>query len=106
MTSDRLTRLKALLDQDPDDSFTHYAIALELASREETRSAIEILEALVQRDPRYVAAYQQLGTLYQVVGRQEQARAVLGRGIGVALQEDDLHARDEMQEALDLLEES
>lgn len=103
MREERITKLMALLEADPNDSFTRYALALEYAGKEDTAQARLLLEDLLQRDPRYIPAYQQLGYLYQRLGLRELAIAVFTRGMETAKQQGDLHARGEMQEALDEL---
>lgn len=105
MSEDRLAKLRGFLETDPDDSFTTYALALEHASLGERDKAVELLEALLKRDPRYVPAYQQLGYLYLELERPQAAQAILRTGIEVSIRENDHHAGSEMQDALDALEE-
>jgi Tfp pilus assembly protein PilF len=101
MREERIARLKASLEQEPNDSFSRYALALEYAGMNNTSDARGLLEDLVQRDPSYIPAYQQLGYLYQKLGLREEARSIFTRGMEVAAQQGDFHARSEMQEALD-----
>jgi Tfp pilus assembly protein PilF len=101
MREERITRLKALLEQDPNDSFSRYALALEFAALDNNSEALALLENLLKRDKLYVPAYQQLGYLYQKLGRSEEAASAFKRGIEIASQQGDHHARSEMQEALD-----
>jgi Tfp pilus assembly protein PilF len=49
-------------------------------------------------------AYQQLGYLYQKLGRREEAVSAFRRGMEIATQQGDDHARSEMQDALDDME--
>ncbi|MCU0454475.1 MAG: tetratricopeptide repeat protein [Bacteroidetes bacterium] len=99
----RIEQLKAFIEQDPNDPFPRYALALELDAGGDTAGAISLLEDLLSRAPRYVATYQQLGTLYQKEGATAKAKAILRAGITTARQEGDLHAAGEMTEALDEL---
>ena len=71
----------------------------------ERERAVELPEALLKRDLRYVPAYQQLGYLYQKLERPQAAQAMLRTGIAVSIRENDHHAGSEMQDALDALEE-
>jgi tetratricopeptide (TPR) repeat protein len=103
MKEERIARLKEFLEQDPNDSFSRYALALEHAGRGETQVAIVLLQEVIQRDPAYVAAYQQLGYNYASLGNVEDARTILHQGIAKATEVGDNHARSEMQEALDEL---
>ena len=103
MNEDRVAKLKAFLEKDPDDSFTRYALALEYASQGDYQIAIAYLQELLHRDPDYVAAYQQLAVSFAGLGKRKEAVEILGKGIAVATKQGDLHARNEMQEALDEL---
>ena len=104
MREDRIAKLKALLALESNDSFGRYALALEYAGANDLAQALALLEDLVQRDPSYVPAYQQLGYLYQKLGRREEAVSAFRRGMETATQQDDHHARNEIQDALDDME--
>jgi tetratricopeptide (TPR) repeat protein len=100
----RLEQMLAFLEQDPDDSFARYAVALEYNSRKEHAKALEYLSELRRRDPDYVAAYFQLGHIYTGMDEWEKAEEALTEGIKVAKRTGDLHSASEMQAALDELE--
>ncbi|MBF8294486.1 MAG: Tetratricopeptide repeat protein [Bacteroidetes bacterium] len=104
MREERIAKLKALLARESNDSFSRYALALEYAGANDLPQALSLLEDLVQRDQSYVPAYQQLGYLYQKLGRREEAVSAFRRGMEIATQQDDHHARSEMQDALDDME--
>lgn len=104
MREERIGKLKALLEQDPGDSFSRYALALEYAGADDSSKAIALLEDLILRDQTYVPAYQQLGYLYEKLGRLQEAAAIFKRGMHLAAQQGDHHAQSEMQDALDSLE--
>jgi tetratricopeptide (TPR) repeat protein len=101
MNTTRLESLLRFLEQDPNDSFTRYAVALEYVSAGDLETGISYLKDLLDRDPGYVAAYQQLGYLYEELERNEDAADILKRGIEIALKAGDTHAASEMQAALD-----
>jgi Tfp pilus assembly protein PilF len=104
MKEARIAKLKALLEKEPGDSFTMYALALEYAGMNDPVQASTLLEDLVARDRAYVPAYQQLGYLYEKLGRREDAASMFKRGIIVAGEQKDHHAQREMQDALDEME--
>jgi Tfp pilus assembly protein PilF len=104
MREDRIGKLKALLELDPNDSFTRYALALEYAGANDSSQATTMLEDLMRSDPSYVPTYQQLGYLYEKLGQREKAVTVLKLGMQIAAQQGDRHARNEMQDALESLE--
>ncbi|MEX2116615.1 MAG: tetratricopeptide repeat protein [Bacteroidota bacterium] len=101
MRNDRIAQLKEFLENDPNDSFTRYALALEYAALGETPVAVSLFLDVLERDPAYVPAYQQLGFQYQKLDRKAEAIQVLQRGIEVAHERNDTHAQREMQDALD-----
>lgn len=104
MSSPRLESLLQFLEKDRNDSFTRYAIALEYISLGDIELGIRYLEDVIHLDPGYVAAYQQLGSVYNDAGREEDALNILRRGIGIARKSGDLHAASEMQDAIDDIE--
>lgn len=96
--------LDEFVAQDPNDSFSRYALALELEKENRTPEAITHLREVIARDPAYVAAYQHLGRLVAQSSSVEEAREVYLRGVSVAGAAGDQRARNEMQEALDMLD--
>ena len=105
MSEERIRKLKAFLEKDPKDSFSNYALALEYAGMGEQDKAISLLEDLVRHDPSYIPSYQQLGYLYRNANRRNDAIAIFKRGIEIAGRHGDTHARGEMQDAIDELEQ-
>jgi Tfp pilus assembly protein PilF len=104
MREERIAKLKALLARESNDSFSRYALALEYVGANDLAQALTLLEDLVQRDQSYVPAYQQLGYLFQKLGRREEAVSAFRRGMEIAAHQGDDHARSEMQDAIDDME--
>ena len=102
---ERIKAFTELLAKNPDDSFSRYALALEYVSLGETEDAITELQGLIQRDPKYLAAYHQLGRLYCKVNNTAKAKKIFGRGIELAIETSDIHAKTEMEEELDEIED-
>ena len=100
----RIEKLKVFLEDDPDDEFTLYALAQEHAKIEKFDEAVAYFERCIAVKADYSAAYFHLGKTLARVGRADEARDVLTRGIGVAAKQGDIKTRDEMQEELDALE--
>ncbi len=101
----RLEKLQALLEADPGDSFTRYAIGLEFAKASKYEDAIRTLEELREQDPAYVPTYYMLAGYYHKTGDDESAKLIYKEGIVQARQANDRHAMSELQAALDELEE-
>lgn len=100
----RLAALQSFLEQDPNDSFTRYAIGLEHAKESNYADAIKTLEELRGRDPNYIPTYYMLGGYYRETGERDNARAIYQEGITRARAARDLHAASELDAALDELE--
>ena len=100
----RREMLEEFVAQDPDDSFSRYALALELEKESRAPEALPQLREVIARDPSYVAAYYHLGRLLTQTGLVEEARDTYRRGLDVAIASGDQRARSEIQEALEMLE--
>ena len=90
--------------EDPNDSFSRYAFALELEKESGAQEALAQLKEVISRDPNYVAAYQQLGRLLAQSELIDEAREVYRRGIELASRSGDQRSRNEMQDSLAMLE--
>lgn len=100
----RREMLEEFVDQDPNDSFSRYALALELEKESRAEDAVPQLREVIARDSSYVAAYYHLGRLLAKTGRVDDAREAYCRGLDAAVAAGDQRARSEMQEALEMLE--
>ena len=100
----RLDQMLVFLEQDPNDSFSRYAVALEYASQRQFPTAIEQLNELRRRDPDYVALYYQLGEMQSKMEEWDLAEQAYTEGIAVARRIGDTHTLSELQMALDELE--
>jgi Tfp pilus assembly protein PilF len=105
MTESRLESLKRLLEEDPHDSFTRYALALEYNSLGDLETAVTYLKEVIDRDASYLPAYHQLGQIYARLNRTEEAKQVYRKGIELAQAKGDIHAKGEMTEELEELED-
>jgi tetratricopeptide (TPR) repeat protein len=87
----------------PEDAFARYGLALECAKLGDDDAAAKHFQHLIDNHPGYVAAYFQYGQFLGRLGRDAEARKMLSDGIVVAQRAGDIHARDEMQAALNSL---
>lgn len=94
-----------MIANDPTDSFSQYALALEYNSINEPLNAIEILEELIRRDANYVAAYHQLGQLYGKMNKTQDAKKIYRVGIDIAMGLNDEKEAKEMREELEEIED-
>jgi len=101
----RREKLEALLSESPEDTFLRYALALAFASEGNHDQARLRLEALLEDDSHYIPAYFQLAQIHVQLGRPDEARPVLVRGIEMARRAGDAHAESEMAGFLEQLPE-
>jgi tetratricopeptide (TPR) repeat protein len=103
MSTTRLESLKTLSAQNPQDTFLRYGLAMEYRNTGDLESAMREFQALINDTPDYSATYFHAGQTLERLGRTEEARAVYQKGIEVTTQKGDMHARSELQGALELL---
>lgn len=99
----RREQLEEMLASEPDDSFLHYALALELTKGDERPAGLKRLAEMNVRFPDHVPAYFRLGQLLAEDGDSAAAREVLNRGMLAARRTGDEHAAAEMRELLESL---
>jgi tetratricopeptide (TPR) repeat protein len=100
----RREKLEEMLAAEPDDAELRYMLAMEYASGGDDEGAVRCFRELLARAPDYPPAYHQAGRALHRLGRIEEARAMLQRGIPVALKSGNSHAAGEMQDLLDNLD--
>ena len=103
MSTPRLEILLNLVQQNPADSFMRYGLAMEYRNAGNLEAAVAEFRKLMTADPDYSPAYFHGGQTLERLGRLEEARELYTKGVEVTTRKGDLHARDEMQGALDLL---
>jgi tetratricopeptide (TPR) repeat protein len=101
--STRLDVLRSMVAQNPDDSFSRYGLAMEYAKSGDFEQAIQQYRALLAVNPNYSAAYYHGGQALEKAGRREEARQLYREGLEATTRIGDMHARSEIQAALDLL---
>jgi tetratricopeptide (TPR) repeat protein len=99
----RREMLEQFVVQKPGDAFARYGLAMECAKEGDIHAATEHFEKLLEDEPNYTAGYFQFAQLLARLGRLDQARKLLSDGIIVAQRAGDMHARDEMQSALNAM---
>jgi tetratricopeptide (TPR) repeat protein len=99
----RREMLEEFVTADPNDSFSRYALALELEKEERASEAIAQLREVLARDENYVAVYYHLGRMLAKSGQEEEALAIYKRGVEAATKAGDQKTRNEIQEAIEML---
>ena len=101
---DRLARLKALLEENPQNQFARYGLAMELSSQGRLEDSLAEFRSLMSLDPDYVASYLQAGQTLEKLNRVGEAREVYRAGIEVAARRGDMKTRGELESALSFLD--
>jgi predicted Zn-dependent protease len=100
MADTRREKLQAMLENDPDDQFLRYALAMEWDKEGATDPSLELLTRLTCDDPPHVPAYFMAGQILARASRLSESRTFLRDGIEQARQQGDTHAAGEMREFL------
>ena len=100
MTNSRLLQIEAMLEEEPEDRFLRYSLALECEKEGQHARSLELLEALTTDDEPYVPAFFMAGQQLARLSRIAEARGFLRDGIDAARRIGDSHAAGEMSEFL------
>lgn len=98
-----IQRLAGFLKKNPDDSFTKFALALELLKLDEISKARVLFESVLKQDPDYVGVYFHLGKLYERTGRFKDASRMYRNGLEVAKKQNNTRTVTELNDALELV---
>ncbi len=102
--SSKISKLAQQVKADPKDSFSKFALALELLKIDQEQKALSLFKNILQNEPDYVGVYYHLGKLYEQLGENNLALECYKDGITVATKLKDLHSKSELQGALINLE--
>ena len=103
MSSEEQSKIKQLARQiknNPGDSFSKFALALEFRKGGEFKKARILFEDILSSDPKYVGVYYHLGKLYEALDHLSEARELYQNGIEVAARQKEQRTEKELREAL------
>ena len=103
MSTKRLETLTAILERDPTNLLARYGLAMEYAQQGDQDRAVEIFRTIMASNPDYVATYYQAGQVLQRMGLLAQARETYEQGIAACNRVGNLHAKGELEAALEQL---
>ena len=92
----RIDMLRAMLDEDPNDSFVQFAIAMEYKSIGNLDKASKEFEKLKDINSQYVGLYFHLAKVYEEMELLEKAMDTYDAGINIANELNDSHAKAEL----------
>lgn len=99
----KIKTLALQLKKDPADSFSKFALALELLKRNEVSKARILFESVLKQDPDYLGVYYHLGKLYESMGLYQEASRCYRDGIRIAEKQAHSRTLSELKEALQIL---
>lgn len=92
-----------LLEENPSDVFLNYALGLELVSDENLDDGEKQFRKTLELDPDYIAAYYQLGKIYESQSQNEEALKIYNEGLKKAREQGNNKAAGEFDEAIFML---
>lgn len=96
----RKKHIQEMLQESPNDSFLHFALAKEFEKEKDYDQAISEYEWIVSNDPEYVGVYYHLAHAAIEIEKEESyIIKIFEDGISVADNQRDLHAKAELQNA-------
>ncbi len=104
--SEKIKRLARYVRDNPDDSFSKFALALELLKNNQVEKALTLFESIYKNDPGYLGTYYHLGKLYQDMDRKGDAERMFREGAVLAAQNHNPKTLSELNEALEELREA
>jgi predicted Zn-dependent protease len=98
---DKIAALTAILEQNPDDAFARYGLAIEYDRLGDSARALAEFDALLTRHPGYVPGFHMAGQMLIRNGDTARAQAYLARGLEAARNAGNGHAESEISALLD-----
>lgn len=98
----RVEQLKKFLEEDPNDPFNLYALALEYQKTDRTL-ALRLFKQLTHEHPDYLATYYPMAKLYADLDDRGSACKAYEAGIEKSRQQQNMKALRELQAAYDEL---
>jgi len=105
MQTDRLNQLLAFFRADSSDPFIIYGIGLEYVKLKQYSPALEQFELLLKNHPDYLATHYQYGKLLEALNRKEDAVIIYQRGVLIANNQLNTHAKAELHQAINEAQE-
>jgi len=102
MSQSRIEQLKFFLEQNPNDSFVKYALAIEHVNLGDDATALGFFRSILEIDPDYTGTYYHLGKLLLRKNEKEEAEKTYREGMRRTFGKEQ-HAYAELQQALNEL---
>jgi tetratricopeptide (TPR) repeat protein len=105
LRTDRMNQLLQMLEKEPSDPFLNHALALEYFSLGNFEEAKKIFEQLLNENKNYLPSYYHLGQTLEKLEENAGAIKIYKAGIELATEQKNNKAKNELGEALWLLED-
>jgi hypothetical protein len=96
----RREKLEQFVEQNPNDAFSRYGLALECIKEEDRAAADKHFRVLLIEHADYVPAYLMYAQMLVQQERKVEAKLVLTSGIDAATRQQNSHARSELEALL------
>ena len=98
MNNSRIALLKQYLEEEPEEPFNLYALAMEYLG-EHPSMALSYFETLLAKHPDYLGTYYHAGKLYQAFQKEQVAKEIFEKGIALAIRLKETKALAELRNA-------
>lgn len=103
MEISRLQMLSQFLEQNPNDAFARYGLAMEHSKAGQTEQALAEFNKLLELHPDYTNGYFMAAQTLERAGRTPEAKTMLEKGVEAAKRTGNKHALSEMSGMLEEL---
>lgn len=100
----KIPTLATRIKKNPNDSFSKFALALELINIDQQSKARLLFENILDNEPNYVGVYYHLAKLYTEFNENKKALETYKEGIKIAAEANNQHSKSELEGALLALE--
>jgi tetratricopeptide (TPR) repeat protein len=98
MNNSLLPDLLAFYEEDPNDPFNIYALAIEYV-KSDSKKAEQFFKILLTQHPDYLPTYYHAGAFFAALENVEQAEGIYQKGVALALLQKNTRAHQELQRA-------
>ncbi|WP_026967088.1 hypothetical protein [Algoriphagus terrigena] len=81
---DRLQLLRTFIEEEPENPFNYYALALELREKD-ADEAEQLFDFILEHHPDYLAVYFPAAHFFEALSQIQKARLLFEKGIALAL---------------------
>lgn len=103
--TDRISQIKSMLDSNPSDSFLIHALALEYRKQNDFENSQLYFEKNLELHADYLGTYHAYGQLLETFKHPQKAIDIYTKGLAVAKAQNDQKTYNELQAAIDWVDE-